>query len=89
VLIYTAKGWEFERDTYSDELLAELRALISGEDYSFVNEFKDRNRGMILLLLEKIKISGETGFIPILEVWQKNGYRKVKEAIAKVIRVLE
>lgn len=61
VLIYTAKGWGIERDSYSDELLAELRSLVSGE----------------------------AGFIPILEAWQKNDYRKVKKAIAKVIRALE
>lgn len=89
VLIYTDKGWEIGRDSYSDELLAELRSLISIGDYRFVHELKDRNRGMILLLLDKIKKSGEKGFIPLLEVWRENDYQKVKEAIDKVIRALE
>jgi len=89
VIIYTERGWEIERDTYSDELLEKLWALIPGGDYSFVNELKDRNRGMILLLLDKIKKSGDKGFIPLLQAWGKIDYRKVREKIAKVINHLE
>ncbi|MHB8917582.1 MAG: hypothetical protein ACYC4H_06130 [Desulfocucumaceae bacterium] len=55
MIVCTDRDWEIERDTYSDELLEKLRSLIPGGDYSFVNELKDRNRGMILLLLDKIK----------------------------------
>jgi len=80
---------EIERDTYSDELLEKLRSLIPGGDYSFVNELKDRNRGMILLLLDKIKESGEKGFIPLLKAWREIDYRKVREEISKVINHLD
>lgn len=55
MLVYTDKGWEIERDTYSDELLEKLQSLLPGRNYSFVNELKDKNRGMILLLLEEKK----------------------------------
>lgn len=89
VIIFTDRGWEIERDTYSDELLEKLRSLIPGGDYSFVNELKDRNRGMILLLLEKIKESGDKGFIPLLQAWMEIDYRKVREEIAIVISHLE
>jgi len=89
VIIFTDRGWEIERDTYSDELLEILRSLIPGRDYSFVNELKDRNRGMILLLLEKIKESGDKGFIPLLQAWMEIDYRKGREEIAKVISHLE
>ncbi|MFZ5634734.1 MAG: RQC-minor-1 family DNA-binding protein [Bacillota bacterium] len=89
VIVYTDRGWEIERDTYSDELLEKLRSLIPGGDYSFVNELKDRNRGMILLLLDKIKASGEKGFIPLLKAWSEIDYRKVREEISKVISHLE
>jgi len=89
VIVYTEKGWEIERDTYSDELLEKLRALIPGGDYSSVNELKDRDRGMILLLLDKIKASGEKGFIPLLKAWGEIDYRKVKEEIIRVINHLE
>jgi len=89
VIVYTEIGWEIERDTYSDELLEKLRSLIPGRDYSFVNELKDRNRGLILLLLDKIKESGAKKFIPLLKAWQKIDYRKVREEISKVINYLE
>ncbi|MFZ5647570.1 MAG: RQC-minor-1 family DNA-binding protein [Bacillota bacterium] len=89
VIVYTDTGWEIERDTYSDELLEKLRSLIPGGDYSIVNELKDRNRGMILLLLDKIKASGEKKFIPLLKAWSKTDYRKVREEIAKVVDHLE
>lgn len=89
VIVYTERGWEIERDTYSDELLEKLRSLIPGGDYSFVKELKDRNRGMILLLLDKIKESGEKGFIPLLKAWREIDYRKVREKISNVINHLE
>jgi len=85
MLVYTDKGWEIERDTYSDELLEKLRSLIPSGNYAFVNELKDRNRGMILLLLDKIKRSEERGFIPVLEAWKEIDYKKVKKAISEVI----
>lgn len=89
VIVYTERGWEIERDTYSDELLEKLGSLIPGGYYSFVNELKDRNRSMILLLLDKIKKSGDKGFIPLLQAWQEIDYRKVREEIARVINHLE
>lgn len=89
VIIYTERGWEIERDTYSDELLEKLGLLIPGEDYSFVNELKDRNRGMILQLLDKIKKTGDKGFIPILLAWEEIDCRKVREEIAKVINHIQ
>lgn len=89
VLVYTDKGWEIERNTYSDELLEKLWSLIPDGDYRFVHELKDRNRGMILLLLDKIKESGEQGFVPILKAWQEIEYKNVRKEISKVINHLE
>lgn len=82
VIVYTDVGWEIERETYSDELLEKLRSLIPGEDYSFVNKLKDRNRGMILLLLNKIKKSGEKEFIPLLKVWREIDYRREHKTLS-------
>ncbi|MCL6477944.1 MAG: RQC domain protein [Peptococcaceae bacterium] len=89
MIVYTDKGWEIERDTYSDELLEKLRSLIPGGDYSFVNELKDRNRGMILLLLDKIRETGDRGFIPLLRAWREIDYKKVRKEISGVISHIE
>lgn len=89
LLAYTKKGWEIEKDTYSDELLDKLKGLLETGDYSFVSELKDRDRSMILLLLDKIKNTNNKKFIPLLRAWQKIDYRKVKKAIGKVVESLQ
>ncbi|TCP28767.1 RQC domain-containing protein [Scopulibacillus darangshiensis] len=89
LLIYTDKGWEIERDTYSDELFKELKAAAEREEYDYVSQLKDRNRGMILLLIEKIRMSEDRSLIPILKYWQTLDYKKVRQAIQEVIDVWE
>ncbi len=88
VIVYTEKGWEIERETYAEELLQKLTGLLKGNDFSFVADLKDRNRGMILLLIEKIKNTGNTDFIPLLRAWQAIEYKKVRQAIQGVINEL-
>ncbi len=66
VICYTDKGWDIEKDTYSDGLLEKLKEIFGTDDFSFINNLKDRNRGMIFLLLEKISKTGDIKFIPIL-----------------------
>jgi hypothetical protein len=50
---------------------------------------KDRSRDMIMLLLDKIKDSGDSKYIPILKAWKKIDYRKVRTRIDSVIMALE
>ena len=88
VIVYTEKGWEIERETYSQELLQKLSDLLSRNDFSFVEELKDRNRGMILLLIDKIRNTGNPNFIPLLRAWQFIEYKKVRHAIQGVINEL-
>ena len=85
VLFFTEKGWEIERETYLEELFQKLRGLLAGEDYSFVAELKDRNRGMILLLIDKIRSTGDKDFIPLLKAWQAIDYKKVRMALQEAI----
>ena len=88
VIVYTEKGWEIERETYAEELLQKLTGLLKGNDFSFVEELKDRNRGMILLLIEKIENTCNPDFIPMLRAWQAIEYKKVRQAIQGVINDL-
>jgi superfamily II DNA helicase RecQ len=89
VIVFSKKGWEIERETYAEELLQKLQKLLSGNDYSFVAELKDQNRGMILLLIEKIECTNKPEFIPLLKAWQKIDYKKVRMALQEVIDMLE
>ena len=88
VIVFSERGWEIEKETYTDELLYKLKSLLGGNDFSFVRELKDRNRGMILLLIEKIRNTGNPEFIPLLKAWQEIDYRKVREALQGVIHDL-
>ncbi len=89
VIVFSKKGWEIEQETYTNELLQMLQSLLPGKDYGFVADLKDRNREMILLLIEKIKNTNNPEFIPLLKAWQQIDYKKVQMAIQKVIDVLE
>jgi len=88
VLVFSKIGWEIERETYAGELLQKLAKLLKGKDYRFVQDLKDRNRGMILLLIEKIKLTGNARFIPILKAWKEIEYKKVQAEIQRVINYL-
>ncbi|WP_434509783.1 RQC-minor-1 family DNA-binding protein [Desulfitobacterium sp. AusDCA] len=88
MLVFSKRGWKIERETYAEELLQKLTKLLEEKDYSFVQEMRDRNRGMILLLLEKIRQTGNARFIPPLKAWQVIEYRKVQAEIQKVIDYL-
>ena len=50
---------------------------------------KDRDREMILLLLDKIAATGDTRFIPALKAWKRVDYKKVQQRIGQIIRQLE
>lgn len=89
MLVFSEKGWEIERDTYAEELLQKLQSLLDENDFSFVQELKDRNRGMILLLIEKIKQTGNARFIPLLKAWKAIEYKKVQSAIQNTMDYLK
>ncbi|NLA46736.1 MAG: RQC domain protein [Firmicutes bacterium] len=89
VLVYTEKGWEIEKETYAEELLEKLKALLNGMDYTFVKQLKDRDREMILLLLEKIEATGDRRFIPLLHAWAFIEYKEMRKAIHEAINSLK
>ena len=89
MIIYTERGWYIESDQYTDELLNEWREWVNeGKQDPDMSYLKDRNRNMILLLLEKVKESGDQSFIPYLELWAEVEYKKVKAEIQTTIHVL-
>jgi hypothetical protein len=90
ILIYSPKGWEIEKDTYTDEFLSGFDKLIdSGAECFNMLYLKDRSRDIIMLLLDKIREIGDNKYIPILKAWKKIDYRKVRAQIDSVTRALE
>ncbi len=89
VIVFSESGWEIERETYTEELLQKLQNLIHSEDFSIVLELKDRNRRIILLLIEKIKKTGNPGFIPLLKAWEQIDYKRIRTVLQDAIDQLE
>lgn len=89
LFVYTPQGWEIEMDTYSDELLQGFNEMIeSGVKDFHMAYLKDRNRKMIMLLLDKVEASTNPKHIPILEAWKRVDCKKVKKRIEQVIKIL-
>lgn len=90
LLVYTPKGWEIEKDTYADELLTGFdKMLKSGSQLYLMNYLKDKNREMIMLLLNKVADTNNSKYIPLLNAWKMIDYKKVQKRIRSVIRHLE
>jgi hypothetical protein len=86
VLVYTDKGWEIEKETRAVELLQQFDQLLETTPAPYDMSFlKDRNRGMIFLLLDKIESTGSMKYLPLLEAWVQIDYRKVQQRIWQVI----
>lgn len=90
MIFFTDRGWRLESNQRADELLSEWdQWLAEGIQYPDMNYLKDRNREMIFLFLEKIKETGDSRYIPYLEAWRKNDYKKVKAEIRNTIEALK
>jgi superfamily II DNA helicase RecQ len=90
LLAYTEKGWAIEKDTYSAELLRGFDEMLeSGADSFNMRYLKDKNRELIWMLLDKVEASRDERYIPILELWEKIDYKKVKKHIRQVITHLK
>jgi superfamily II DNA helicase RecQ len=85
-LVFTERGWNIQRDQAADLLLLEWTQWIQERaHHKDMTYLKDRNRGMILLFLQKIAATADKRFIPLLEQWSLVDYQKVKKAIHEVI----
>ncbi|HNP66143.1 MAG TPA: RQC-minor-1 family DNA-binding protein [Woeseiaceae bacterium] len=89
LIVYTQKGWEIERENYADELLAGFDKLIQEGPPFDMEYLKDRDRPMILRLLDKIEATGDPRYVPLLVAWKTIDYKKVQFRIRDVIRRLE
>lgn len=90
LIVFTDRGWLIQSYQYADKLIYDWEEWIKqGKKNPDMNYLKDRNRQMILLMLEKIKESVNKEFIPYLQLWEEIDYKKVRAAIRQTIRVLE
>ncbi len=86
LLLFTERGWEIERETYAAELLRGFDKMVAAGPGPFdMTYLKDRDRGLILLLLDKVEASGDRKYIPVLTDWATVDYKKVQARIRQAI----
>ena len=79
VLVFTDAGWEIEKETFANELLAGFDELLTANQPPYYMSYlKDRNRTLIWCLLDKIQASRNPKYLPLLEAWEQLDYNKVK-----------
>jgi superfamily II DNA helicase RecQ len=89
-LVYTPKGWEIERETYAKELLFEFDEMLENKPPPYnMTYLKDRNRDMILLLLDMVEATKDPKYIPLLQDWEAIDYKKVRARIQEVIKAIQ
>jgi len=86
VLVFTEKGWAIEIVTMADELLRGFDDRLAAGPPFGLSDLKDRDRGMIFLLLDKVKDSRRWELIPLLRAWEEIDYQKVQARIRQTIR---
>ena len=85
VLVYTPQGWEIERENFADEIVRGFDAMLAGGPGPYAMEYlKDRNRPMILLVLDKVEASGDPKYLPLLDDWARVDYQKIQQRIRQV-----
>ncbi|WP_247741002.1 RQC-minor-1 family DNA-binding protein [Cohnella sp. LGH] len=90
LLVFTDRGWEIQIENMTELMLKqwEMWADTVPQDLD-MTYLKDLNRSMILLFLEKVARTRDARYLPLLRQWAPIDYRKVREAIGKVIDYLE
>lgn len=89
MLVFSDKGWEIERETYSQEIYQRFCEDMAEENFPVIHEMKDVNRLVVFDVLEKIRASKDDRFLTILEEWKKLEVRKVRERIDDVEQTLK
>ena len=78
VQIFSKLGWEIERENYAAEIVKNFDDMLASSHGPFAMEYlKDRNRPMIMLVLDKVQASGDPKYAPLLDDWARVVYLKV------------
>lgn len=90
LLVFTDRGWDILIEMMVERMLKQWEIWVEANAVPMdMTYLKDRNRSMILLFLEKVAHTRDRRYIPLLQRWAPLDYRKVREAIGKVIEHLE
>lgn len=90
LLVYTQAGWHIEREIFAQELFEGFDKLLESDNTTIDTAYlKDRERTLIMLLLDKVQASGDIKYLPILKTWIKMDCKKVRSRIRQVMNILQ
>ena len=85
VLIFTQQGWEIERKNMVEEIVRGFDDMLASSPGPYAMEYlKDRNRSMILAVLDRAQASGDAKYLPLIDAWERIDYQKVSQRIRQV-----
>lgn len=85
VLVFTPLGWEIERENYAAEIVRGFDDMLAAGPGPYAMQYlKDRNRTMILLVLDKVQASGDPKYLRLLDDWARVDYQKIRQRIGQV-----
>ncbi len=88
VFSFTESGWEIERETMVNELYKTISECVQRNEITYCEKLKDRNRGMILALNDKLRREADASFSSFLEAWKVIEYRNVRDEIGVTLEII-
>ncbi len=89
LLVFTDAGWAIEKEARANEFVATFDQMLTADPGPYDMGFlKERERAMILRVLDLVEASADVKYIPLLEAWVKVDCKKVQKRIRGVISVL-
>lgn len=89
IIAFTELGWELYKPIYAHELIGMMVSKNVFEYKHLIDEMKNVNREVIILLLDIIVENNVIGTIAFLKKWEKLAYKKVAKKILYTLRQLE
>lgn len=90
MLVFSDKGWEIEKQTYTQEWFVRVTDMIQNKevDLEIFQELLKVNRQVVFDVLELIRNTKNVEYCPVLLLWKQVEVRKVRERIQSVINSL-
>lgn len=81
MIVFAEKGWQTYKPFYVDEIYNKILNANSSDKDKIIDDLKKTNREVILMLLDKIGLSNNIGFIRFLNQWESVEVKKVRQKI--------
>lgn len=89
LIIFSPIGWEIYKPIYVDELYNRVLNSDRCDWDKIIDEFKNKNREIVIMLLDKIGLSKNIGFIRFLNEWKAVEVKKIRQKISFTINQLK